>query len=82
MTSDIATIRRYREELAVATYLSDLTPNLSSQIQGPILGADSTPNFESTFARVLRVFIGISTSTLDHSAMTATRGRDRSFGQG
>ena len=48
-------MRRYREELAVAAYLSGLTPDLSSQIRGQILGAYFTPSLESAFARVLHL---------------------------
>ena len=44
LTVDITQLRKYREELAVATYLSSLNPDLSSQIRGQILGADSVPD--------------------------------------
>ena len=77
-------MRRYREELAIAAYLSGLTLDLSSQIRGQILGADSTPSLKSTFARILRVSTGVPTSNSNHSAMAATRSpsRGRSSGRG
>ena len=75
-------MRWYPEELAVAAYLSGLTSELSSQVPGQVLGSDSTPNLESTFTRVLRIFTDIPTSTSDHSIMTATCGCSHSFGRG
>ena len=82
--TDITTMRRYREELAVAAYLSGLALQLSSQVWGHVHGSDSTPSLESTFARILRISIGTPTSTSDHSAMAVTRGcgRGRSFSRG
>ena len=41
LTIDIIQMRQYREELAVVIYLFNLTPELSSQIRGQILGANS-----------------------------------------
>ena len=41
LTADIIQMRQYHEELVMAIYLFNLTPDFSSQIKGQILGADS-----------------------------------------
>ena len=53
--TDIATQRRYREELAVALFLAGLDSPLSSQIRGPILSETSLPTLGETFSTALRV---------------------------
>ena len=58
-------------------YLFSLTPDLSSQIKGKILGANSVLDLQSTFARVLRISIATPSSVPNQSAMAATRGRGR-----
>ena len=75
---------RYCEELAVVAYLSGLTSELSSQVRRQVLGSNSTPSLESTFAWVLRISTGTPTSTSDHSALATThsRGRGRNSGRG
>ena len=53
LTADITQIKQYCEELAVAIYLFSWNSDLSSQNRGQILRADSVPNLQFTFARVL-----------------------------
>jgi len=51
--TDAATLRGYRQNLAVSKFLSGLSPTLRSQMQGQILGGDSIPTLTSTFSRVM-----------------------------
>ena len=76
----LTTMRRYREELAVAAYLFDLSPELSSQVRGQILGADSILDLETTFSQVLRISMDTPIYTSDYSTMASTRGCGHSSG--
>ena len=92
-TTDIATQRRYREELAVALFLAGLDSPVSSQIRGPILSAQSLPTLGETFSTALRVSTGIvspaaplssteSTALLSSGPRSRNRGSDGGRGRG
>ena len=92
-TTDIATQRRYREELVVALFLADLDSPVSSQIRGPILSAQSLPTLGETFSTALRVSTGIvspaaplssteSTALLSSGPRSRNRGSDGGRGRG
>ena len=53
--TDAATLRRYRQDLAISKFLFGLSPTLRSQTRGQILGGDSIPALTVTFSRVMRV---------------------------
>jgi len=38
--TNAATLRRYRQDLVVSKFLSDLSPTLRSQVEGQILGGE------------------------------------------
>ena len=91
--TDIATQRRYREELAVALFLAGLDSPVSSQIRGPILSAQSLPTLGETFSTALRVSTGIvspaaplssteSTALLSSGPRSRNRGSDGGRGRG
>ena len=81
LTGDISQMKKYREELAVSIYLFNLNSNLSSQIRGQVLGADSLLDLQTVLSKSLPISTGTSTptststSTPESSAMAATRGR-------
>jgi hypothetical protein len=92
-TTDIATQRRYREELAVALFLAGLDSPVSSQIRGPILSAPSLPSLGETFSTALRVSTGAvspvaplsvteSTALLSSGPRSRSRGSDGGRGRG
>ena len=92
-TTDIATQRCYREELAVALFLAGLDSPVSSQIRGPILSAQSLPTLGETFSTALRVSTGIvspaaplssteSTALLSSGPRSRNRGSDGGRGRG
>ena len=62
-----------RQELAVVIYLFSLNSDLSFQIQGQILGADSVPDLQTAFSKVLRISTETPTLALEPSAMATTR---------
>ena len=75
---DISKMRQYREELAVAIFLTELTPALASRIRDPILGVETLPSLSSTFSRALRISTATPAAIPDESALvTSTRGRGR-----
>jgi len=51
--TDAATLRGYRQDLAVSKFLSGLIPTIRSQVRGQILGRDSIPTLTVTFSRVM-----------------------------
>jgi len=55
VVTDAATLRRYRQDLAISKFLFGLSPTLRSQTRGQILGGDSIPALTVTFSRVMRV---------------------------
>ncbi|XP_039139827.1 uncharacterized protein LOC120277136 [Dioscorea cayenensis subsp. rotundata] len=76
---DLATLRRYRNEVAVIAYLSGLPVEMQNQVKGSILSSERMPDLAVVYARVLRLS---STSTSpspvvssDQSALLASRGR-------
>jgi len=78
--TNAATLRGYRQDLAVSKFLSGLSPTLRSQVRGQILGGDSIPTLTATFSRVMRVSIGADVSSahfIEQSVMVSGRGRDR-----
>ena len=82
LVADISKMRQYRNELTVATYLSNLNPKLSSLIRGQILDANTVRNLQTTFFKVLWISTTTPAPISDRSAITATCGRGRSSGQG
>ena len=81
-TGDVSQMKGYREELAVVIYLFNLNSDLSSQTRGHIIGADSVLDLQAAFSKVLRISIGIPTSSPEPSAMATTRGRGRGSHRG
>ena len=77
---DITKIRQYCKELAVATYLLNLNPDLSFQIRRYVLGAEAISDLQSTFSRVLRISTVTLPSVADHSTMAAPASRGRARG--
>ena len=53
--TDAATLRGYRQDLAVSKFLSDLSPTLRSRMRGQILRGDNILILTATFSRVMRV---------------------------
>ena len=85
VVTNAATLRVYRQDLAVSKFLSGLNPTLRSQVRGQILGGDSILALTATFSRVMRVSTGSETSSassIKQSAMISGRGvgRGRDFG--
>lgn len=54
VTTDVDTLLRYRNELAVAAYLNSISPDLASSLRSHILSQDPTPELEVVFSKVLR----------------------------
>jgi len=86
--TDAATLRGYRQDLAVSKFLSDLSATLRSQVRGQILGGDSILTLTVTFSRVMRVSTGadiFSAHSIEQFVMVSGRdhgrgcGRDRDF---
>jgi len=80
----VATLRGYRQDLAVSKFISGLSPTLRSQVRGQILGGDSIPTLTATFSRVMRVSTGSDVSSalfIEQSAMIFCRDRDCSCGR-
>jgi len=80
--TDAATLRGYRQDLAVSKFLSDLSPTLRSQVWGQILG-DKIPTLTAT-SRVMRVSTGSEVSSapsIEQSVMIFGRGRGRAHGR-
>jgi len=49
--TDAATLRGYRQDLAVSKFLCGLSPTLRSHLRGQVLGGDSIPSLTVTFSR-------------------------------
>lgn len=75
-------MRQYKDELAVAAYLSNLNLEFSLQIRRQILGVDTVPDLQTTFSRVLRISTATLAPMLDQSAMAASRSRGRGLAKG
>ena len=72
-TADLATQRRYREELAVGLFLLGVNPTLGSQIRGPILSDAILPMLGEAFSTALRVSTSKpATSTITSSPTDTT----------
>ena len=85
--TDEATLRGYRQDLAISKFLSGLNPTLRSWVRGQILGGDSILTLTANFSRVMWVSTGADVSSalsIEQSAMVSRRskgrGRDRDFG--
>lgn len=63
--ADITKMREYREEFAIAKFLSALKSKIASQIHDAILAGDTIPLLSTTLSRVLRISIGAPTSYTD-----------------
>ena len=71
-------MRKYRQDLPVSKFLSDLSPSLQSQARGQILGENSIPILTATFSRIMRVSIRADmspTPSIEQSVMVSGRGR-------
>ena len=66
----------------MAAYLSSLNLEISSQIRGQILDADTVPDLQTTFSGVLRISTATSVLVSDRSTMVATRGHGRGIARG
>jgi len=55
VVTNVATLRGYRQDLAMLESLSGLSPAFRSQVCGQILGGDSIPMLTATFSRIIRV---------------------------
>ena len=70
--TDAATLREYRQDLAVSKFLSGLSHTLRSQVWGQTLGGESILTLTATFSRVMRVSNGSDisfASSIEQSAM-------------
>ena len=85
-TADLATQRRYREELAVGLFLLGVNPTLGSQIRGPILSDAILPTLGEAFSTALRVSTSrpatstITSSPTDTTALLSSAPRPRGRG--
>jgi len=80
VVTDVTTLRRYHQDLAVLKFLSGLSPSPHSQVREQILGGDIIPTLSVTFSRVMRVLTGDYVSyapTIEQSAMVSKRGKVR-----
>jgi len=78
VVTDAATLKGYRQDLAVSKLLSDLSPTLRFQVRDQILGGDSILTLTVTFSRVMWVSTGSDVSSapfIEQSAMISGRGR-------
>ena len=62
VVTDAATLRGYRQDLAVSKFLSVLSPSLRSQVRVQILGGDNILTLTATIFRVMRVSTGYGVS--------------------
>jgi len=80
VVTNVATLRGYRQDLAMLESLSGLSPAFRSQVCSQILGGDSIPMLTVTYSRVIRVSTGTDVSfasSIDQSVMYSGRGRGR-----
>jgi len=76
--TDAATLRGYRQDLAVSKFLSGLSATLRSQVRGQIPRRDSILTLTTTFSRVMSTGVDVSSaSSIDQSAMYFGHGRER-----
>jgi len=83
--TDAATLRGYRQDLAVSKFLSSLNPSLRSQVRGQIMEGDNIHTLTATFSRVMHISVGADVTTapsIEQSAMAFGHGKDRDYDRG
>ena len=78
VVTDIATLRGYRQDLAMSKFLSGLSQSFRSQVRGQILERDNIPILTATFSKFMRVSTGVDVTiapSIEQFVMASGRGR-------